>query len=338
MNNTNSSLNTIVVNDISAAGEILGYFVIPLTAAIGSFAYIFYGYILWKKKLIEQTKYTIIFCRIINVAIINLLFIGFQNNSCTYCPDRIYNTYLSQAYSKYSLKYVFHIFSMTQVVLDIFISYERFCILRNIQSDLFKISFKYIYIGLLILSTILRIPDYLSYEIKYSAVHAAYYIATTPIGNTLWYFYYKISFDLIYFGLCMITFSTFAIMNIVLYKKWANNKSKMVKDEKRIKRSEANFTKMVIISTIIETSAVLYNLIAFVIVSIFAFKGIVYNPFANLNQGISYEFILIGWIIDIYLYFSMDINLKNIFKKFFFWKKPTPNSQKYNSNTKSTTH
>ena len=227
---------------------------------------------------------------------------------------------------------------MTQVALDIFISYERFCILRNIQSEMFKIPFKYIYVGLLILSTVTRIPDYLSYEIKYSAVRTAYYIAATPNGNTLWYFYYKLSFDLVYFGICMILFSIFAIINIVLYKQWANNKTKMIKDGKRIKKSEANFTKMVIISTIIETSAVLYNLIAFVIVSIFSFKGIDYNSFANLNQGISYEFILIGWIIDIYLYFSMDINLKNVFKKLFFWKKTIPNSQKNNSITKSTTY
>ena len=336
MNKT--SLNSIVPDSVFAAGQILGYFIIPITAALNPLAYSFYGYIIWKKKLIKQPKYGIIFSRVINVIIINLLFIGFQNNSCSYCPDRVYNTYLSQAYSMYSLKYIFHVFSMSHVLLDILVSYERCCVLRNHKSSLFKIPFKYIYISTLVLSALSRLPDYWSYEIKYSAIYPAYYISQTHVGKTKWYFYYKISFVFIFFGLCMIIFCVISIINIILYKRWANNKTKMSQDRQRIKKSEAKFTKMVIFSTIIEIAAVLYNLIAFVITTILLFEGIVYNSYANLNQGMSYEIIMIGWLIDVYLYFSMDRNLENEYKKLFFWKKTISMAQTNNPKTKSTTY
>ena len=336
MNKTNLTL--IVPDGFFASGQILGYFIIPITAAINSLAYFFYGFIIWKKKLIKQLKYEIIFCRVINVTVINLLFIGFQNNGCSYCLDRVFNTYLSQVYSIYSLKYVFHVFSMSHVLLDILVSYERCCVLRNHKSSLFKMPFKYIYIGTIVFSALSRIPDYLSYEIKYSTIYAAYYIALTPVGNTKWYFLYQIIFVFVFFCLCMFIFCVFSIINIILYKRWANNKTKMMKDGQRIKKSEAKFTRMVIFSTIIEIAAVLYNLIAFALTTILLFEGIIFNSFANLNQGMSYEIILIAWTIDVYLYFSMDRNLENVYKKLFFWKKTISNAQTNKSKTKLTTY
>ena len=105
----------------------------------------------------------------------------------------------------------------------------------------------------------------------------------------------------------------------------------MMKDGNRIKKSEAKFTRMVIFSTVIEIAAVLYNLIAFVISQIYLFEGIVYNAYANLNQGLSYEIILIGWIIDVYLYFSMDKNLEDVYKKLLCWKETVSKSPTINN-------
>ena len=320
MNNSPNSTNltALLKDSVFLAGEILGYYVIPITALITSLAYIACGIVLWKMKLIKKTNYCLLFCKIINISLVSILFIGFQNNSCTYCPDRIYNTYFSQAYSQYCVKYIFHILAMSHAIIDIYMVYDRFCLLRNIQSILFMISPKYLYFITLLIPALLRFPDYLAYRIEYSDLENAFYIALTPIGKEKWYIFYRIALNVAFYGLSLTIFTIITIVNITDYKDWAHRKKKIISkksDKKKIKKSEAAFTRMVTFTSIIGAVAICYNLITFIIVEMI--KGIKLNLVANLNQTISYEIIFFAWFFDIYLYFSIDKNLRNFLSTIF---------------------
>ena len=321
MNNSNSTSPTeLLKGSVYAAGEILGYYVIPITALITSLAYIVSGIILWKMQLIKKTNYCLLFCKIINISLVSTLFIGYQNNNCIYCPDRVYNTYISQAYSQYCLKYIFRIFAMSHALIDIIMVYDRFCLLRNKQSSFFKIPPQYLFLITLLVPTLLRFPDYLAYSIEYSKEVNAFYIALTPIGKAKWYIFYRIALNFVFYGFSLTLFSIITIVNLTDYRDWAHRKKKIInkKNEKiKIKKSEAAFTRMVTFTSIIGAVAIFYNLITFIIGEINTLMGIKLNLVANLNQTISYEIIFFAWVFDIYLYFSIDKNLRNFVSKIF---------------------
>ena len=262
----------------------------------------------------KQTKYSILFYKIMNLTCISILFIGFQNNSCSYCPDRLYNSFISQLYSRYFLKCVFHVFGMAEIMFEILVVYERYCVLNNVNSVLYKISIKNFYFVTLLIFTILRIPDYLAYEIRYSTKQNNYYIAKTSIGNSRWCLFYNIILDLGFYGICITFGSTINILNIIAYRNFVYHKNKMLKNQKRVKKAEVVFTRMVIMSTIFEITALFFNLLSFFIIEIYLLNQITYSPFANLNQTISYEVLFITFIVDILLYLYMDRNLNRSFK------------------------
>ena len=316
MNSSNSSSLT------DSVLAIFGYYIVPVTALTNSLAYIACVLVLCNIKLFNQTKYSLLFCKVINVTLISILFIGYQNNSCTYCPDRIYNTYISQAYSLYCLKFIFHVFGMSHVLIDLLMAYDRFCQLRNIKSFMFNMPTKYLYLVTFIVPILLRLPDYFARRIEYSVEKTAFYIVHTPVGKASWYIFYKVALNLVFYGVCITVFSIITIINITDYKQWAYNKSKMFEnkiEKQKIKQSEAAFTRMVTYSNIIGAAAIVYNLIAFILVEISTSnKGIrTPNTLAYLNQTVSYELIFVAWLVDLYLYLSIDKNFRNFVSKMF---------------------
>ena len=191
----NYSLNSseIVSDSAFLVGQVFGYFVIPSTAFTSSVIYLLYISLLLKSGLVRRhSKYKFLFYKVVNVFIINILFIGFQNGGCQFCPDRILNTYMSQFYNLIMTRHLFNLLGMIEHVFSILFNYERYCILRNVESGLFKIHIKFIYFLCLIIFAILRIPDYLALEIKFSIIDNLYYLSKTTVSKAVWYTWYQV--------------------------------------------------------------------------------------------------------------------------------------------------
>ena len=286
--------------------QVFGYYIIPVTAAFGLFIYTTYAFILWQSNLTKRIRYNRLIYKVFNVGLIFILFIGYQNSRCTFCQDRLYTNYFSQAYNTYVTKYGFHILAMTQGVLEILMVFDRFCILKSIQSNLLKIPTKFIYFSCLLIFATVRSPDLFAYDIKYSPLNGTYYITTSQ--SYQWYFIYITTVNIIFYSSCLTGSLVVIFLNIIAFREWATYKAKIVANKTNIEKAEAAFTRMITLASIILTFAVIYNIIAFVIT--FFLINVIDESIVNLNYQISYELILLGYISDVLIYISLDSNLK----------------------------
>ena len=316
MNNSTVWSDYGIPNDTSyTVGKIFGYYIIPITALIGALLRIVYAVLLYNSKLMKLTNYVILFYKIINMVFFNLIFIGFQNYSCQICPDRRFSTYPVQFFRLYFMTLVNNVIIFAGCSLEIITSYDRFCILKKIKSDLFKIPIKYIYLSDLIVSAIIIAPFYFANVIKYSIDHDLYYIVKTPLGNTKWYFWYQIIYLLAVRIVTSFILIVLNILNVIEYKKFIQNKSKLNKD---IRNTDTLFTRTIITATFLLIFGLLYNIAGFMIIQLNSLQGIDYTAFSNLNIMMSYEIILLFYIMDIFLFFLMDTNLKKQLRKLIF--------------------
>ena len=265
----------------------------------------------------KLTNYVILFYKIINLVFFNLIFVGFQNYSCQICPDRRFSTYPVQFFRLYFMTLVINVIIFAGCSFEVITSYDRFCILKKIKSDLFKIPIKYIYLFDLIVSAVIIAPFYFANEIKYSIDTNLYYIVKTPLGNTNWYFWYQIVYILTIRIATSFILIVLNILNVIEYKKFIQNKSKLNKDIRNL-NADTLFTRMIIMGTFLFIFGLLYNIVGFMIIQLDSLQGIYYTAFSNLNIMMSYEIILLFYIMDIFIFFLMDSNLKKQLRKLIF--------------------
>ena len=65
------------------------------TGLISAVLRIVYATLLYNSKLIKMGKDEILFYKIVNLIVFNLIFVGFQNFSCQNCTDRIFSSYIN---------------------------------------------------------------------------------------------------------------------------------------------------------------------------------------------------------------------------------------------------
>ena len=317
----NYSLNSseIVFNTAYLVGQVFGYFVIPSTALTSSIIYLLYIILLLKSGLVRKyAKYNLLMYKVVNVFFINILFIGFQNSGCQFCPDRILNTYWSQLYNLIMSRNLFILLAMIENVYSVLFNFERFCVLRNVVNGLFKIHVKFIYLLCLVVFAIVRIPDYLALVIiKYSAADNLYLLSKTTFAKTIWYTWYQVVVNFVYFLICIILVCVLNVLNIIQYRKAMRKKLKFSQNSKKIKRSEASFTRMIIISTFVTNASIFNLLISFIIYQVYYSLKVYYSPFSNLYFNISYQLILVAYIVDIFLYINLDKNLRKFIRGYF---------------------
>ena len=171
-----------------------------------------------------------------------------------------------------------------------------------------------IYFLCLIIFAILRIPDYLALEIKFSIIDNLYYLSKTTVSKAVWYTWYQVVINFFYYLICIIVVCVFNVLNIIQYQKTMEKKLKFGQNSRKIKKSEASFTRMIVISTFLTNAAIFNLLISFIIYQIYYYFKMYYSSFSNLYFNISYELILLAYIGDIFLYINLDKNLKKIIR------------------------
>ena len=316
MNISNSSLSPLIVYDsVYIVGQLFGYFVIPITALIGTILRIIFAATLLYSKLMKYPKYMILFYKMMNVTFYNVIFIGYQNNRCYYCPDRFYNTYSSQFYQLFVLHHLIDLIKFQINFFEILITYDRFCVLRKTKSVLFKFNIKYLSLICLLIALFINLPDYFAFKLVYWPLLDKYSIVKTNFGNSYVYFFYHTFEDFSIRIFTIISIILLNILNIIEYKQFIKSKLKVIRNIKKI-RAETVFTRMVIMGTCLFSFGLINIGWSYGIIQIDYLNGILYNSFANLSLAVSEEIMLLAFISDIFIFFSMDTNFKRIFKTF----------------------
>ena len=301
-------------------GEILGYYVIPATALIGTLLRIFYGILLHKSNLTHLTKYKILLYKVFNLAICNLIYMGFKNNSCNICPNIVYNTYAVQFIRLYFSNHLLQLVGVQVFSLELLIAFDRYCILKKMQNAVNMDKIKYVYLLSLLTGIVILMPYFLAYEIQYSRSLDLYCIEKTWIGNTNFFFWYKLSNILINPSIVIFGLIFLNILNVIEYKRFIKNKSQVITEIKNI-NAEAVFTKMIIIGTSLFIFATAHYSITLSIININLVNGIQYGSFTNLNLLISFEFVLVSFIMDLFISSTIDRNVKQKINLLFRIKK-----------------
>ena len=175
---------------------------------------------------------------------------------------------------------------------------QRILIQKPISHRLYLFSFWYF--------SVFRIPDYLTAVIKYCSENQLYYLSPTAIASTSWYFWYQMKGTTNFYFIFVLN-----VLNIAQYHVMMKKKMNIVKTNlEKIKKSEAKFSRMIIIGTTVTTFGILNNLITYVLIKIFFINKIIYSSISNVFMSLSYVLLMIVFLIDIYISVSLLIQFQ----------------------------
>jgi hypothetical protein len=316
MNNFTNSSNVIQNTLDYKINQLLGYYIIPISSLLGAILGITYLLFLSYLNFLRQRKYRLIFSKLISLVLMSLIFINYQNRACILCPETLYNSYGFEFYGLYILRYPREIIWFLVGCFEMYINYDRYCILNDKKNHrLHKMPVKYIYLMFFVISFTISLPDILAYQIKYSNEMDKYFYELTWFGQTDFYNLYILIVIGAFYLIQMIVLIMFNSLNLKAYNQFIKKKQST---EKKIRRSELLFSKMIII----ETTFYIFNLMINYVVILTARYGFNFSTensyyLINILRNLNYEFIILACINDIIVLISFDKNLLQKLKKTF---------------------
>ena len=293
------------------ASEILAYYIIPTSA---SFAFIFnflYGFLLGQTNL-PNRKYKLIFLKTIIKSILTLSFIGYRNYDCTYCIDRLYNSHFFQIYSLYVFRWPGAVLWFFLSFIELLINLDVNGILNKKPNIIFKMPLQYICAIILVISVCLWVPDFIAYTILYDNITGKYVFTMTNFGKKNIYNIYIIALATAQYGLLLGILIFLNLKNFKIYKELGNIKIDAPDFiRKKISKVEIKFTKAIIIETCFFIANMFFTLISVILKRLYS-GSIKMDPIQNIFRNISFEINILAYIIDIFVYLSLDSRLQKI--------------------------
>jgi hypothetical protein len=281
-------------------GEFLGSYVIPITAGFGISTNILLQGTLFSLKR-QKRFYDLVQGKSVAELLFCLLFIYFKNNTTdpTYTNSlrTTYDSYGNQFYAAYIFPYM-KFFYEFGFCFEIFISYERLCILYNRKAFLARIPVKFIFFFSLMVFLVVRmIPYYLILQINYIRALDKYTI--TFQDNWLYTYLYWYRFSL---GILLYVFGsiTLTLMNILITKKYLH----FIKTFSVYRRSQQKSTTSIIMVT--NVYFILYNLFNALVVLIETYKLLANQNITFLLRNLVYVLILLSYSISLFICFLFD--------------------------------
>jgi hypothetical protein len=226
--------------------------------------------------------------------------------ACYLCEQ---NSLLFQIYGFYFVFVIDNSLWFVEGILNVYLSFERFSMLKNKTNNFFyKLQIKSLYIVSCLLSFLVMVPDCIGYTINYSNELNNYYLSLTTFGKSKAYNIYKLCLFGFFYLWQIASLIFMNKLNIKAYKLFLKKKQKT----KANKKSEIVFTKMVITSTISNTTILILNSISFVLR-----RFLIPNALINVIQNTSILLILIYFLMQIFIFILMDKNVTKELRIFF---------------------
>ena len=318
---TTTTTTSLILNDKGyLVVQLFGYYVIPITAVLGAVSRLLFIIGIYNSDLMKMPKYCLLYYNTLLIGLMNVILILYQNSNCVGCPDKRYNPYWMKIYQLYIIQFVNNIVRIEIMVFETLTTFDRFCVFIKKKSFLSCAKIQIIFWISLIFATLAQIHVVFGQVIAYSEINKLYYLATTQVGQSQWFFLYQvILISVIRIGTIMFIL-IFNFLNFIEYKKFIRDKKKIVKDINKIKY-EVTFTRMIIITTSLFAISLTFITWAYIVSQINSANKITYDSFANLVLTLGQELLLVIFISDIFLYVFMDDNLKKKLQEFYTIKK-----------------
>lgn len=243
---------------------------------------------------------------------------GYQNYHCTFCEERLNNSYAFQVYGLYAVRYGGQITWLILSNLEVMINYERYCVLYSVKSNLFKVPVRVFTLLFIIADTCLLIPDFMALEIQYSSDIDKYTYTSTSFGKTLFYNIYMVAIAALSSVLILSSLLIFNTLNLkkyrfyVTYRKRSRNSNK-----KKLSKEEKTFTLMILITTTSFICILIINMMMVAFTRIYFINGVYYVSFVNILRGVTYLVGSVHYTIDPFIYVALDKRLRKEFQKYF---------------------
>jgi hypothetical protein len=320
MSNSSVELYIILMNQTA---NFIGYYLITLVSGIGLLLNAFAFKLLLNPNLKHQF-YNYLLCKTVCDFWICLIGIGYLNNACFLCVDKIYGSYSAIIYQFYIIKITIRSAIASSMLSEVYLTYERYATLTNRTKFLKNMPIKYYLILILFGPMLLITPIFFTANIQ--ALNGTnqniFYMATTEFGKSKFYAYYSIIILVLETVLPILLLLLFSFLNVREIKKLMKKKLEIIgKQNEIIKQSEIRFTKMIIILAfffLITHTLDTISAISVRLVTIWAFE---LSPaklsLINLLRQIA-NFLLFGqYLIGVFIYTSTDKNINSLAKSFF---------------------
>ena len=210
------------------------------------------------------------------------------SSMCNYCIDFSINTLYLHIYRIYFLRYLTEILSSASVMLEIFITYDRLCLIKGNQSGLANLKPFYFYCSSLIISLLAYLPD--AFVNQLEPLSEGLYLRTlTSFGSSIYYnYYYLILVSLLSF-LAIVCVTVLNSQTYVVYKRFMANKNRIGCARPK---QDIDSTKMVIALNILFVAPRVLFLAGTILPRIDNLKHVLYNPFTNTYRLVDYDLLL----------------------------------------------
>ena len=318
-NISTSTTNFIQSDRVYQILKLFGYYVIPITSIAGALMRLIFVTGILNSELLKKPKYYLLFHKILLMFLTHVILIFYQNSGCIGCPERQFNFYWMKIFELYFIQFLSNILIIGVMIFEILMTFDRFCVLSKNKSYLSCAKIQIIFWLTLTFATITQIHVVFGQVIAYSDINKLYYLATTQVGQSKWFFLYQvILISVIRIGTIFFIL-IFNLLNFIEYKKFIRDKQKIVKDINKIKY-EVTFTRMIIIATSLFAISLTFITWAHILSQINLVNRITYDSFTNLVLTLGQQLLLVVFISDIFLYLFMDDNLKKKLKEFYLKK------------------
>lgn len=236
--------------------------------------------------------------------------IGHQNWHCKHCHENIFNTYAHQVWSVYIYRIGGLSFFYMLNNIEIIININRYNLLYGTFRRLDKIPLMYLVPCVFISQILIIIPAILSREIVYEKEIDKYISQYSEFGRSAFHQLYAPAFiGTFYFieVLCLIFLHTKNLIKYYELIKFVRTRS-----NKKIKKSEKGFTRMILITTFIFIFISFLIFFLDVVSRIYYRQEIYYDPVINIFGAVTYFALSLNYLLDPFIYLLVDINLRKI--------------------------
>ena len=230
------------------------------------------------------------------------------NSMCNYCSDFIRNTLYVHIYRIYFLRYLTEVLTGASVMLEIFITYDRLCLIRGKQSVLANSKAFYLYFHFLLISLLAYLPDVFVNKLE-PLSDRLYLRSLTLFGSSIYYNYYYLILVTILSFLTIVCVSILNWHTYLVFRRFVANKN-------RINcvgtKQDTNSTKMIIALNILFVVPRILFLLGTILPRIDNLQHLLYNPFTNTYRLVDYDLLLTAFGVNclIILYYNTKIKKK----------------------------
>ena len=317
------------VSSIDIISDCIGYYLITIVSSMGLILNLI-GIKMMLSKSLKHDFYKFLLFKTTCDSLVCLFGIGYLNNDCLSCLSNTNNTYGALFYQLYIIKMPVRVTLLVSALAEIYLTFKRMTYLSiNNQSNSNVKKTKnipniYIMLNIILFPISIAVLPYFAIQIKEINQTGIYFFNTTNFGKSEFYRFYALGALVAESVLPIMLLTLLNLGVLVKFKKRMKKKLRFCTNTADfIKRSEINFTKMILILTGVFIITHFLDLLGSIENRLILCFAVEFTPplksILNLFRQLTYLFLYIQYAFNIVIYIANDQNLLKAFRE--LWPK-----------------